>query len=264
MNYKEISLKVKDLTTKVGAFIQNEAQNFDIQTSAENKGSNELVSYVDKESEKMLVKGLEEILPEAGFITEEGTINKTNPNLTWIIDPLDGTTNFMHQLPIYAISVALKHNNEIVVGVVHELNKDECFHASKGNGAFCNQKKISISKATKISDSLVVTGFPYSMDDKADQYMKVIRDFQLSTHGVRRLGSAATDMAYVACGRLDGYFEFNIKIWDIAAGICILNESGGKTTDFHGDLDINKISGLECIAAGHIHSEMLSIIQRYW
>ncbi len=264
MNYQEISQKVQALTNKVGAFIQKEAENFDIHASAESKGSNELVSYVDKESEKMLVIGLSEILPEAGFITEEGTIDKTNPSLTWIIDPLDGTTNFMHQLPIYAISVALKHNDEIVVGIVHELNKNECFHAAKGHGAFVNQKKIAISKTKRVTEALVVTGFPYSMDDKADRYMDVIRDFQLVTHGVRRLGSAATDMAYVAAGRLDGYFEFNIKIWDIAAGICILQEAGGKTTDFSGKLDVNQITGIECVAAGGIHTEMLEIINRYW
>jgi myo-inositol-1(or 4)-monophosphatase len=264
MNYQEISKKVQALTAIVGAFIQKEAQNFDIHESAENKGSNELVSYVDKEAERMLVTGLTEILPEAGYITEEGTINKSNPELTWIIDPLDGTTNFMHQLPIYAISVALKHHNEIVVGIVHELNKDECFNAAKGYGAYLNNKKISISKSKTVSESLVVTGFPYSMDDKADKYMQVIKEFQLNTHGVRRLGSAATDMAYVACGRLDGYFEFNIKIWDIAAGILILSEAGGKTTDFSGKLDVNKIAGHECIAAGHIHSEMLKMVQKYW
>lgn len=264
MNYAEISQKVQALTHQVGAFIQREAENFDIFKSAENKGSNELVSYVDKEAERMLVQGLEAILPEAGFITEEGTTNKTNPALTWIIDPLDGTTNFMHQLPIYAISVALRHDHEFVVGVVHELNRNECFHAAKGYGAYVNQKRISVSKAKQVTEALVVTGFPYSMDDKADRYMKVIRDFQLTTHGVRRLGSAATDMAYVAAGRLDGYFEFNIKIWDIAAGVCILNEAGGKTTDFKGNFDTNQVHAHECVAAGGIHEEMLEIINRHW
>ncbi len=264
MDLQSICIKVTELTKEVGKFIQQEASKFDIDQSAEHKGANELVSYVDKEAEKLLVSTLTQLLPEAGFITEEGTIEKDNFDLCWIIDPLDGTTNFMHQLPLYAISVALKYKNEIVIGVVHELNRDECFYAWQGGGAYVNGKKIQVAKTKTVSESLVVTGFPYSMDTRADKYMNIVRDFQLSTHGVRRLGSAATDMAYVACGRLDGYFEFNVKLWDIAGGVCILAEAGGKTTDFNGNSNIGKVQGIEVVAAGLIHQEMLDIVKRYW
>lgn len=264
MDLESICKSVTSLTSEVGKFIQQEALKFDIDASAELKGSNELVSYVDKEAEKMLVTTLSKLLPEAGFITEEGTIEKNNPDLCWIIDPLDGTTNFMHQLPLYAISIALKFKDQIVIGVVHELNRNECFYAWQGGGAFMNDKKIKISTAKKVSEALVVTGFPYSMDTRADKYMNIVRDFQLTTHGVRRLGSAATDMAYVACGRLDGYFEFNVKIWDIAGGVCILKEAGGKTTDFKGFSNIHQIQGIEVVAAGLIHEEMLDMVKKHW
>ncbi|MFQ3576680.1 MAG: inositol monophosphatase family protein [Cytophagales bacterium] len=265
MNLKEITKQVCELTHKVGKFIQTEAKTFDIQHSALEKNHNELVSFVDREAEKQLVEGLKNILPDASFITEEETIAREDADWTWVIDPLDGTTNFMHRLPLYAISIALMNRKkEAVLGVVHELNRDECFHAYTGGGAFMNEEKINISKAEKISDSLIVTGFPYTMDTRADMYMKVVRDFQLTSHGVRRLGSAATDMAYVACGRLDGYFEFNVKIWDVAAGVCILKEAGGKTTDFRGNPNLDKISGIEVVAAGHIHTEMINLIAKHW
>jgi myo-inositol-1(or 4)-monophosphatase len=224
-----------------------------------------LVSFVDQEAEKMLVKELQKIISGSSFITEEGTIHPQKSNWTWVIDPLDGTTNFMHNLPIYAVSVALidQHQN-IVLGVIKELNRNECFYAYKGGGAYLNGQKIQVSQTTTVKDALLVTGFPYSMDHKADDYMKIIKEFQILSHGIRRLGSAATDMAYVACGRLDGYFEFNIKIWDIAAGICIINEAGGKVTDFKGNYNFNKITGLEVLAAGLLHNDMLNIVQKYW
>ncbi len=259
----EITRQVTELTKEVGAFIQAEAVQFDW-FKIEQKGSNELVSYVDKEAERKLVKGLEAILPEAGFITEEGTIDKVNSKLSWVVDPLDGTTNFMHRVPTYAISIGLKQGDRIISGVVHELNRDECFYAWDGGGAYCNGKNIRISNVNKLSDSLIATGFPYSMDDKARQYMDIIRSFQETCHGVRRIGSAATDMAYVACGRFDAYFEFNIKLWDIAGGIALLQEAGGKATDFTGNINTNRVDQIEILAAGAIHREMIDLISKHW
>ena len=170
----------------------------------EHKGLHDMVSYVDQETEKQLVAGLRELLPEAGFITEEGTAAKARTEeYNWIIDPLDGTTNFMHGLPVYSVSVALMHRDELVVGVVYEVISDECFRAALGGGAFCNEQPIHVSAAANLNKSLIATGFPYNKFDQMDAYLKMLGAFMQSTHGVRRLGSAAVDLAYVAAGRFE-------------------------------------------------------------
>jgi myo-inositol-1(or 4)-monophosphatase len=159
----------KDTAKEAGAFIRNERINFD-QGKVEQKGLNDLVSYVDKETEKIIVDRLSKILPEADFITEEGTAERDGKDYTWIIDPLDGTTNFIHGLPVFSVSIGLKYQDEIVLGVVYETNLDECFYAVKGHGAFCNDKPIHVSKAQNLEESLIATGFPYSAFGKIDDY----------------------------------------------------------------------------------------------
>src|SRR5690606_4344681 len=181
----------------------------------------DLVSYVDKESEQSLVKGLAKLVPSAGFITEEGTVKQTTQGLKWVIDPLDGTTNFLHKLPPFCISIALMMDDEILLGVVHEVNLEESFYAWKEGGAWCNEERISVSPISTLSDSLIATGFPYNMDGSHEKYFEIIKHCVGKSHGIRRLGAAAVDLAYVACGRFNAYFEFNLKIWDIAAGILI-------------------------------------------
>lgn len=261
LNLPKLTTEVAELAQKVGAFIYNEAQNFDL-SKIEHKGTNDLVSYVDKESEKQLVEGLKKILPEAGFLTEEGTETFDNSDLYWVIDPLDGTTNFLHGLPVFSISIGLMENNDVVLGVVYEVNKKECFKAYKGGGAFCNGKKISISPITKLQDSLIATGFPYSLLNKGEQYFNIMRELQESSHGLRRLGSAAVDLCYVACGRFEAYYEFNLHPYDVAAGIIIVKEAGGFASDFNnGNTCVN---GLEILAAGNIHAQVLSVIQKHW
>jgi myo-inositol-1(or 4)-monophosphatase len=254
--------KAIEVTKGAGAFLKKEAQNFDL-SKIEYKGSKDLVSYVDKQSEQLLVKGLKEILPEAGFITEEATVEQSSGTaLQWIIDPLDGTTNFLHGQPSYSISVALMLNKEIIVGIVYEPNLDECYYAWKEGGAFCNGKKIKVSSISQLDKSLIATGFPYSLLGKEDTYFKIMREFVDTTHGLRRIGSAAVDLAYVACGRFEGYYEFNLKIWDIAAGILLVKEAGGKVTDYSGGNDY--LYGKELLAAGGLHPEMLRVIQNHW
>src|ERR1035437_5760229 len=152
--------EVCQLTRKVGAFIRTEQIKFS-SSSVEIKGKNDFVSYVDKSSEKQLVEGLSALLPEAGFIAEEGTSTKKGENYNWIIDPLDGTTNFIHGIPCYAISIALMRNSKIILGVVYEINLDECFYAWEGGKAYLNEKEISVSKTATLTDSLLATGFPY-------------------------------------------------------------------------------------------------------
>ncbi|HWZ22484.1 MAG TPA: inositol monophosphatase family protein, partial [Cytophagaceae bacterium] len=182
--------------------------------------------------------------------------------LQWVIDPLDGTTNFLHGMPSYSISVALIQGTVILVGVVYEINLDECFYAWKDGGAFLNGNKISISPVKELEHSLIATGFPYMMRGKSDQYFEIIKHMVNKSHGLRRLGSAAVDLCYVACGRFEAYFEFNIHIWDIAAGILLVQEAGGKVTDYSGGDDY--LQGKELLAAGAIHGEALEIIKKYW
>ena len=207
---------------QVGAFIKHEASFFNRAASTEYKGLNDLVSFVDKTAEKKLVESLSSLLPGSGFIAEEGTSNIKGDQYNWIIDPLDGTTNFIHGLPVFAISVALMEGEKVKMGVVYEINRDECFYATEGGGAFCNEKPISVSKAGGLGEALLATGFPYYDFDKMENYLGILRTFMQKTHGLRRMGSAAVDLAYVACGRFEGFFEYNLKPWDVAAGTLLV------------------------------------------
>jgi len=203
------------LCHEVGAFIRYEGQNFD-RSKIEIKGHNDLVSYVDKTAEERLVAGLQKILPEAGFITEEGTADHEGQEQVWVIDPLDGTTNFTHSLPPFAVSVGLLRENAPVLGVVYEVGADEMFSAAQGQGALLNGKPIRVTEHTTLAEGLMATGFPYTDFDWIDKYMAVMQAFMGKTQGVRRFGSAATDLAYVACGRYEGFFEYNLNPWDVA------------------------------------------------
>jgi myo-inositol-1(or 4)-monophosphatase len=219
-----------------------------------------MVSYVDKTAEIALVKGLRLLLPEAGFVTEEKTASIAGEQYDWIIDPLDGTTNFIHGLPTYAISIALQCDGELVLGVVYEINRDECFSAWKNGGAYLNDKQISVSKASAIENTLLATGFPYYEFGRLDAYLAVLKELMQRCHGVRRIGSAAIDLAYVACGRFDGYFEFNLNSYDVAAGIVLVREAGGQVFDFTGGN--NSIERREMLATnGLISDELLLILE---
>ncbi len=264
MNLAAIQKDVIGISAEVANFIQYECENFD-RTHIEEKGKfNNLVSYVDKEAEKKLVSVLQKLLPQAGFITEEGTVEQSQSHeYNWIIDPLDGTTNFMHGLPVYAISIGLVKNKKPILGVVYEVTRKECFHAIENGPAYCNDKVISVSKVTSLNESLLATGFPYYQFEKMEAYLNIIRTFLDKTHGIRRLGSAAIDLAYVACGRLDGFFEYNLNAWDVAAGAFIVQQAGGVVTDFKGG-DNFMFGGELCCATHRIHTEMLQVIQERW
>jgi myo-inositol-1(or 4)-monophosphatase len=258
-DYSVICEEVTKLTSEVGKFILNERKNFSV-SSVEKKGHNDLVSYVDKTAEKMLVERLKLILPEAGFITEEKTTDTKGTIYNWIIDPLDGTTNYIHGMPCFCISIALLKENELVIGVVHELNFDECFYAWKNGGAFMNEKKISVSAVEELSESLMATGFPYQNYDRMKQYMEVFDYCMHNTHGLRRLGSAAADLAYVACGRFEGFYEYGLNSWDVAGGAILVKEAGGIVTDFKGGNDF--IFGGEMIATnGKIANQFLDVVK---
>ena len=261
MNLENLTEKVAAIALKTGGFIRQERKRFSYD-EVEFKGDSNLVSYVDKESEKQIISGLKKILPEAGFITEEETTEQERKDYTWIIDPLDGTTNFVHGIPNYCVSIGLMHENEIVAGVVYEVANDECFYAWKGGGAYMNKQPIKVSSAEFFTDTVLATGFPYYEFERLDEYLQILHQLMEGTQGLRRMGSAAADMAYVACGRYGGYFEYNLNSYDIAGGVILVKEAGGTVTDFKGGDDY--IFGREIVAGGGVHPQLLHVIEKYW
>jgi myo-inositol-1(or 4)-monophosphatase len=237
--------EVIEIARTAAEFIRSESFRFKA-ASVEQKGLNDLVSYVDKTSEKMLVEALRKKLPGCGFITEENTA-EGKQEYNWIIDPLDGTTNFVQSVPCYAVSIALERNNEIILGVVYEVVREECFYATAGNGAFMNGTRIHVSEKDKLGDCLIATGFPVNDFSKVGNTLKAVEFFMRNTRGVRRIGAASADLCYLACGRFDGFFEYNLKAWDVAAGALIVQEAGGKVTDFR--LGNNWLFGKEMCAS---------------
>lgn len=253
MNLQLMTEQVCELSREVGNFIAQERENFSPEKVQE-KSLNSLVSYVDITAEKELVKGLKIILPEAGFITEENTVTQTENEYQWIIDPLDGTTNFIHNIPLFAVSIALMKRDKIISGVVYEVNRKECFYAYENGGAFLNGKRIKVTDTKMLSSSLIATGFPYEIFNYLDRYLKSFFALLPKTRGIRRLGTAAVDLVYVACGRFDGFYEFNLNAWDVAAGAFIVQQAGGTVTDLSGGNSF--IFGKEIIASnGLIHDE---------
>jgi len=252
--------EVQILARKTGQFINDESAKIS-QGNIEVKGTHNFVTYVDKAAEEKLVEGLQIIIPDSGFITEEETIQTSQRNYTWVIDPLDGTTNFIHSLPCFSISIGLLRNNEIVMGVVYDINLDECFYAWEGSKAFLNGREISVSGAMTLNDSLLATGFPYYDYSRLEKYMELFTWCLRNTHGVRRIGSAAIDLAWVACGRFEAFFEYGLNPWDVVGGAFIVQQAGGKVSDFSGGK--NYIFGRELVASnGAIHAEFLNQVDK--
>ena len=262
MHLESLTAQVVDIAKQAGDFIQQERKSFSVD-KIEYKGLNDLVSYVDKGAEKIIVAGLEKILPESGFITEEKTTTKTGERYNWIIDPLDGTTNFIHGVPTYSVSIALQEYEELVIGVVYEINLDECFYACKGSPAYLNGQEIKVSSIATVGGSLIATGFPYYDFGKQAAYIELFAELMRSCHGLRRLGSAAVDLVYTACGRFEAFYEYNLNAWDIAAGIVIVRQAGGEVVNFKGGDEV--LNTRELLATnGKITKEMLGIIQKYF
>ena len=259
MDYKTICFNIKEVVEKAAGYIQTmHMRRADLDIEA--KGRQNYVTEVDKEAERIIVEALEAVLPEAGFIAEEGTSTRRGDIYNWIIDPLDGTTNFIHGVAPFAISVALAENEEVVAGVIYEFGLKEFFYSWKGGGAWLNGELIRVSEVQSVSESLVATGFPYTNFDYLDEFMDSIHWFMKNSHGLRRLGSAATDIAYVACGRYDAFYEYGLNPWDIAAGVLILREAGGHTSDFRGEN--NYLFGKDIICTnGHIHAEFTEAVK---
>lgn len=255
---KILTKEVTELARTVGYSIKQEIERLG-EKDVKEKRSNDFVTYVDKAAEETIVQKLQSLFPEAGFITEEGTASEKK-RYTWVIDPLDGTTNFIHGIPSYSISIALRKKDTTIMGVIYEPNADECFFSWEGQPAFLNEKEIHVTNNDKLSDSLIATGFPYEKDETIDNYLKLLKDILKKSHGIRRIGSAAIDLAYVACGRFEAFYEIGLHSWDVAAGAFIVQQAGGKVSDFSGGSKY--IFDSEILASNsHIHDEMLTSIK---
>jgi myo-inositol-1(or 4)-monophosphatase len=260
MNYQNICEQAIEVVKSTSQFIKSNLGRVELE-QIEDKSTNSLVSYVDKTAEEMLVAGLSKILPQATYVTEEETVKSQRGEYYWIIDPLDGTTNFLHQLPHFSISVALAHREDIVVGIVHEVNKDECFYSWGGEKAFLNGKTIHTSKNQELINALIATGFPYTKLDHLDRHLEMIKFLKLNSRGLRRFGSAALDLAFVAAGRFDAYFEYGMNAWDVAAGAFLVQQAGGKVSDFEGGN--NYLFGGEIVVGSDaIQPVILELIQK--
>lgn len=259
IDLKDLCDKCIPIIEGVGRFIASQVGRVTAD-AVEEKSVNSLVSYVDKEAERMLVAGLSSLVPQAGFLTEEETVRQgSREPWQWIIDPLDGTTNFLFGLPNFAVSVALAYQNEVLLGLVYEVNRSEIFYTWKGGGAFCNGKKIQVRQSNGLGEALVATGFPYSNFEKLHAHFEAVEQFQRCTRGVRRWGAAAIDLCFVACGRFDLFFENTLNPWDVAAGILLVREAGGLVTDFQGNPA--DLSGKEVVASyGKVHQQAMEII----
>ncbi len=227
------------------------------------KGKQDLVTFVDEEAQRIIVDVLTRAFPDFDVLGEEGadltTMQPVADGYRWIIDPIDGTTNFLHGAPPYAVSIGLQREDEIVAGVVLDVARNELFTAVRGGGLFVNGVRAGVSRTDSLHDSLITTGFPYRTLEHLGAYMEVLAALMVRTRGVRRPGSAAVDLAYVAAGRYDGFFETGLMPWDVAAGQLLIEEGGGRVTDYENRPNPT-FSGHLLASNGFIHDEMLEII----
>jgi len=224
------------------------------------KQRSDFVTYVDRESEQLIINTIKDVFPGHHFLAEESLKDADGHEYRWIIDPLDGTTNFIHSYPAFCVSIALEHKNEIILGVIFDPQKNELFTAEKGTGAFLNNCPISISATADMSSSLVTTGFPFKRKELLDNYLKLFKNILCRVSDIRRAGSAALDLAHLACGRCEAFFEIGLSPWDIAAGILLIKEAGGIVTDFGGGTDY-MTTGNIVAGAPAVHPEILKEVK---
>lgn len=255
---KRMTLAVCDIAKSAGSYIKEERAKFSL-TKVERKHAHDYVSYVDKGSEQRIVSALRQLLPEAGFITEEGSAGHDQEQLVWVIDPLDGTTNFIHQFPPYAVSIALMQGQQIIIGVVYEICANECYYAWQGGGAYLDGTPIHVSHQ-EIEDALLCFQLPYNSEAYKPTAKHFIDTFYGHCASIRMMGSAAIALCYVAAGRLDGYAEQYLGQWDFMAGGLIVREAGGSVTDFSGSTDFTQ--GNSVVATnGIIQQHILNAIE---
>jgi myo-inositol-1(or 4)-monophosphatase len=246
----------KEIAKEAGEFLK---KNFGNKKTIEYKSDVNLVTSYDKLSQEFIYKKLQSYFPQHGFLGEEDLEYKSKDGFRWIIDPLDGTTNYAHGYPVFCVSIALEYKEKIILGVTYNPMLDELFWGIKGKGAYLNNKRIKVSNTKELNRSLLATGFPYDVRESKNNNIKHFNNFVIRAQAVRRCGCAALDLCYVACGRLDGFWELKLFPWDIAAGMLIVKEAGGSLSDFKS----NKIDiyTKEIVASnGLIHSQMIEIL----
>lgn len=268
VNFETICQKVCQVARNAGHYIAHERKSFSAH-SIEYKGSQNLVSYVDKEAQRLILGELAQILSGAQILAEESDSSDSIVEITsggvsgdgflWVVDPLDGTTNFTHSFPPYCVSIALLRGSEVVVGVVYEITQDECFYAWQGSACYLNGVVVSVSDIGEVSKSLVVTGIAYNMDEGEARFSRAFSYFNTHSNGTRRIGSAAADLAYVAAGRAECFFQWNLSPWDVAAGSLLVERAGGKIIDYDGG--DNYIFGRSLIATNfNSHKQFKDIL----
>jgi myo-inositol-1(or 4)-monophosphatase len=251
MTHPDFLIPMQDLAREAGALLIS----YFGKVSIEYKGDADLVTQADRSSEKLIVERIRKQWPHHDLIGEEGSRTETGSDYRWYVDPLDGTTNFAHGYPVFCVSMGLEYKGELLAGVVYDPTRDEMFAAAKGSGAQLNGRAIRVSKTARLKESLVATGFPSHKRHK-NPNINFYHQITLRSHGVRRAGSAALDLCYVACGRYDAFWEFNLNSWDTAAGVLLVHEAGGKVTNFRGEpfsIDSRQVLATN----GVLHAEML-------
>jgi myo-inositol-1(or 4)-monophosphatase len=258
------ALNIAVKAARRAALVINRASNDIDSLKVSNKSTNDFVTEVDRAAESAIIEVLREAYPTYGILAEEsGESGASNGSeFQWIIDPLDGTTNYIHGFPQYAISIALAQQGKIVQGLVFDPTRNELFTATKGAGAFLNERRIRVAKRDKLADGLIGTGFPYRDFEHLDAYLNIFKELTQKTAGMRRPGAASLDLAYVACGRLDGFWEFGLAPWDCAAGSLLISEAGGLVSDLAGDTNYLETGN---IVAGSpkIFAQLLQIITNH-
>jgi myo-inositol-1(or 4)-monophosphatase len=254
-NHKDFVPTMAEIAREAGALLMEYFQR-QVKVKVEYKGEADLVTAADRSSEVLIRERIKQHWPNHDVLGEEQGLVDTGSDYRWYVDPLDGTTNFAHGFPVFSVSLGLEHRNRMIAGVVYDPTRDELFAAEQGSGAYLNQERIRVSKTANLAECLVATGFPSHKRHK-NPNIYFYHQITLRTHGVRRAGSAALDLCCVACGRFDGFWEFNLNPWDTAAGVLIVEEAGGKVTDFHGGAF--QLNSRETLATnGAVHAPLLN------
>jgi myo-inositol-1(or 4)-monophosphatase len=246
---------------KAAAIINRASLDLDL-IHVSTKGRRDFVTEVDRAAEAAIIETLSTAYPQHAFLAEESGASGggKEAEFTWIIDPLDGTTNFIHGFPQYAVSIGLRHRGQITQAVVYDPTRNELFTASRGRGAFLNERRIRVSRRAHLRESLIGTGFPFRQLEHLDEYVRMFKRITEETAGIRRPGAAALDLAYVGAGRLDGFWEFGLSPWDMAAGTLIILEAGGMVSDFDGEENYLFTGNVAC-GAPKIHEQLLALVQ---
>ncbi len=259
----ETALRVGGVAAReAGAYILSESGSVSSEDIAD-KGTHDLVSRVDHEAQRLITARIAEAFPKHHILAEEGDgkVHVPEKGYTWIIDPLDGTTNFLHGVPPWSVSIGLAYQGQPQMGIVFDVTRNELFTAAEGMGAFVNGQPCTVSRSSHLNDSLLTTGFPYRDFDHVEAYLSALGHFMKETRGVRRPGCASIDLAWVAAGRFDGFFESGLHPWDVAAGMVLVREAGGRLSNYEGEDDLTPLGGQIIASNGLIHDHIVHILQ---